>query len=329
MKKLTIGIPTWNRATEIRDALDSVVFQLQEDEKLKNEVEIFVSINASTDNTEDVIKKYQDKFKDIEIRYFVQPVNVGFDRNVDNLFKHAKGEFVWLLSDDDAIEDGAISKVIEIINQNKDNNLGVIFVNYSSYDNSLNKIIGESDPWFLNYQKSQIFFSYEELFTKTNDLGTQMISSNIVNRNAWNNLDLSNYYDSDIIHVFAFLLLHLKKFTTFVEYSKIVKYRTENNEGRWTKIKENPFNLNYSAFVVNNKIISKMNSNIYRFFYKTEFKQLLKGIAYYKSQNYLLDNLSISKSIVAVNGYRLRTFLLIIALYVPNFLYKLIYKLKK
>ena len=57
MKKLTIGIPTWNRAEEIRDALDSVIFQLQEDERLKNEVEIFISINASTDNTEDVLRE--------------------------------------------------------------------------------------------------------------------------------------------------------------------------------------------------------------------------------------------------------------------------------
>ena len=92
--KLTIGIPTWNRSSEIRDAIDSILAQL--DDALRPQVEILISDNASTDATQSVIRSCSERDPAL-FSFHRNPENIGFSRNVDALFRHARGEFVLLL----------------------------------------------------------------------------------------------------------------------------------------------------------------------------------------------------------------------------------------
>jgi len=67
--KLSICIPTYNRAAFLGEALDSVIRQATD------EVEIVVSDNASTDNTEALVREYQARFP--RIRYHKNPGKSG------------------------------------------------------------------------------------------------------------------------------------------------------------------------------------------------------------------------------------------------------------
>ncbi len=112
---LTIAIPTYNGSRWIGSAIDSVLSQL--DGASRGRVEIVVSDNASTDQSPVIIKEYAKQYPEI-ISYFSQAENIGADRNVDSLFHLAKGTYVWVLGDDDLIENGAIEKLLSKFTSN-------------------------------------------------------------------------------------------------------------------------------------------------------------------------------------------------------------------
>ncbi len=97
---VSIGIPTYNRANSyLKQALLSAVNQTY-----KN-IEIIVSDNCSSDDTESVVKA----FNDPRIRYYRQKENVGPLDNRNFCLKQSKGEYFVLLFDDDLIDDDFIS----------------------------------------------------------------------------------------------------------------------------------------------------------------------------------------------------------------------------
>lgn len=105
--KLSICIPTYNRAAFLGEALDSVIRQATD------EVEIVVSDNASTDNTAALVHEYQARFP--RIRYHKNSENLGFDRNILKVVELAEGEYCWLLGSDDALAEGAIVAMLPLL----------------------------------------------------------------------------------------------------------------------------------------------------------------------------------------------------------------------
>ncbi len=103
--KLSVCIPTYNRATFLGAALDSVIRQATD------EVEIVVSDNASTDHTEALVREYQARFP--RIRYHRNPENLGADRNFLKVVELAEGEYCWLLGSDDALGPSALRQVLQ------------------------------------------------------------------------------------------------------------------------------------------------------------------------------------------------------------------------
>ena len=132
-KVLTISIPTYNGSKTIERALDSLFSQLDE---VKN-VEILVSDNKSTDQTAALVKKYPD------VSYYCNEINYGIDKNIALSIEKAKGDYVWVMGDDDYLQPGAIKHVIKVIKTNP--GLGAIFVNYSLYDTE--KELYDKERW--------------------------------------------------------------------------------------------------------------------------------------------------------------------------------------
>ncbi|MCK9613953.1 MAG: glycosyltransferase [Candidatus Omnitrophica bacterium] len=91
---LSICIPTYNRA----DFLKRTLYYLLE--QIDFEItEIIISDNASSDNTEEVIKEYTEHYPCI--KYNRNEKNIGLDDNAIKCIKLASGEYVWFCSDDD------------------------------------------------------------------------------------------------------------------------------------------------------------------------------------------------------------------------------------
>ena len=107
LPKLTICIPTYDRAWAIGEALESVISQATD------EIEIVVSDNASTDNMPEVIAAFQQRFP--RLHYFQSEQNVGCDPNGVRVVELASVEYCWSLGSDDQAEPGAIAAILKAI----------------------------------------------------------------------------------------------------------------------------------------------------------------------------------------------------------------------
>lgn len=108
---LSLCIPTYNREQFLEECLESVVHQDGFDE-----IEIVISDNASTDNTQKLILKYQEQYKNI--KYHKNAENIGAIKNIFNLPSLASWEYVWFLSDDDMLNDIGIMEILHVIKEN-------------------------------------------------------------------------------------------------------------------------------------------------------------------------------------------------------------------
>lgn len=169
---LSICIPTYNRETYLKECLDSIINQ---DWFNEEDIEIVISDNASKDNTSKLVKRYQNKYKNI--RYLKNEKNLGSAKNILNLFLFlAKWKYIWLFCDDDLMSPIWIKKTINTIKKESVD----ILLNYRvDFTDSKNKptnfISNKNGPLILNwvYEFSNFlstdinknFWKYAELFT--------------------------------------------------------------------------------------------------------------------------------------------------------------------
>jgi glycosyltransferase involved in cell wall biosynthesis len=89
--KVSVCIPTYNRAEHLPAALNSVLQQCM------HNFEVVIYDDASTDDTAKIIEQYPYE----RLRYFRQPANVGIARNRNSCLAAARGKYIaWLDSDD-------------------------------------------------------------------------------------------------------------------------------------------------------------------------------------------------------------------------------------
>ena len=94
--RLTILLPTYNRAASLTRAIESVLDQTRGD------FELLISDNASTDETLAVCERFV--ALDPRVSYVRQPVNRGPIANFNWLLSSARSEFLLLLADDDWLD---------------------------------------------------------------------------------------------------------------------------------------------------------------------------------------------------------------------------------
>lgn len=90
---VSIGLPTFNRASILKRAVDSLLAQTY------TNFELIISDNASTDDTEKICREYAQR--DRRVRYFRQEPSIGMMGQFDFLIDKKRGDFYMLASDDD------------------------------------------------------------------------------------------------------------------------------------------------------------------------------------------------------------------------------------
>lgn len=105
---LTIAISTYNRCIFLKECLNSILPQIRDD------VNIIVSDNASTDNTQAMMAEYS---SNPFITYYRKESNTGMDGNFLNCLNKADGKYIHLMSDDDIMLPGTVNAIIECIDQ--------------------------------------------------------------------------------------------------------------------------------------------------------------------------------------------------------------------
>lgn len=108
--RLSVCVPTYNRAALLKEALEALARQGNAD--IFAEVEVLVSDNASTDATQEVLARFQAEHPALPLHSTQHQENVGMDRNILSLVRRARGEYIWIISDDDLLLPGALPKLL-------------------------------------------------------------------------------------------------------------------------------------------------------------------------------------------------------------------------
>ena len=124
MPKVSVIIPTCNRAEYITQAIDSVLAQTYTD------YEIIVVDDGSTDNTKEVMEPYMDR-----IRYIYQE-NAGVSAARNTGIKAAKGDWVAFLDSDDEWLPGKLAVQIRAVERHPQLVAHMVNVNLTNYNDS-------------------------------------------------------------------------------------------------------------------------------------------------------------------------------------------------
>lgn len=104
MKNLvTVAIPTHNREKYIGQSIESALNQTFDN------VELLVVDNHSNDDTRKVVKK----IKNSRVRYIRNRKNIGMMNNWNKCIKHAKGNYIVILGDDDVLHSNFIEESLK------------------------------------------------------------------------------------------------------------------------------------------------------------------------------------------------------------------------
>ena len=122
---ISVVIPAYNVEKYIKKCLDSIIKQ-----GFKN-LEIIVVNNGSTDKTMDVLKKYKDKVRVIDLK----EANLGKARNEG--VKKSKGKYILFVDSDDYLESNALKKIYNFAVKN---DLDLVNFDYNTIKNNKKEI---------------------------------------------------------------------------------------------------------------------------------------------------------------------------------------------
>lgn len=106
---LSLCIPTYNRASYLRNSLETIVAQ---DEFKAGKVEIVISDNASTDNTEEIGKEYAKRYANV--LYFRNEKNIVND-NFPLALSRANGILRRLCNDTLCFREGSLRHMCDVV----------------------------------------------------------------------------------------------------------------------------------------------------------------------------------------------------------------------
>ena len=140
--KFSVLIPSYNGEDIIAIGINSILAQDY------SNLEIIVNDDASTDDTEKVVKKFKDK----RVKFFKNKNNLGYPGNLNQCLSHATGDIIYLLGQDDILSKNAIKLTSKAFQMSPD--IGVVTSPYRQFDESLNVTIRARFP--LNPNQDEV-----------------------------------------------------------------------------------------------------------------------------------------------------------------------------
>ena len=216
--KLSICIPTYNRAELLRDLLTSLI---RETRDLGADVEVVISDNCSDDETPAVVEGYIDK---LNLVYHRNSKNTGVSSNILSVTDHASGLYCWILGDDDLPVPGSIGRVVNIIDNNPEI-LGIV----TGYSYELageksdfinpNSERGFGNPVFKNEDQHGIVTRWEDtiLLSDFAGLHTSIVSC-VFSLSLWNKVKAETFPEmgdsalTTFENTFPYLIIWAKMF---------------------------------------------------------------------------------------------------------------------
>lgn len=159
---LSICIPTYNRA----DTLEQSLKHLVENSEIDDRVEIIVSDNCSTDNTKEVVSRFP------RVKYYCNETNIK-DYNFSKALSYGNGLYLKLLNDTTYFSEGAISKMLLMIEKEKDKTLPLYFCQNAFNYHNCSRFVDSFDMFLevlsVNITWTNVFGIWRKQFMKIED----------------------------------------------------------------------------------------------------------------------------------------------------------------
>lgn len=143
--KVTIGIPTFNRAFLLREAVESVLRQ-----SYRN-IEIIISDNSSTDSTEEVVKNLLERSGNIKINYIKQDEAIPVVDNWLSTLIQADSVYFGWLQDDDLIAPDFVETAVDSLEDVEEATVYCSYAQYAKKPEISGSISIWGNPFHLNW----------------------------------------------------------------------------------------------------------------------------------------------------------------------------------
>jgi glycosyltransferase involved in cell wall biosynthesis len=178
---LTIAIPTYNRAIYLDICLRRISEELDSlSEHAQSLIKIYISNNASTDHTDEIVSKYK-LIKAGKFEFVRNEINIGGDRNVEQCYMSATSTYVWVLGDDDVILTGGLTRVLDVLRRQ---DVDILSIGCKGYVNNHNEKPNTVKQRIKNslhvFRKKSLQKLNAVEFTKRTNISLTFISSLIV-----------------------------------------------------------------------------------------------------------------------------------------------------
>ncbi len=220
--KISICIPTHNRAKFLAETLENVLQQATD------EIEVVIVDGASSDNTKEVAEQYRKKFRNFI--YYRGEKNMGVNRDMGRTIELAHGDYCWMLSDDDCLRPGALNQMLKEIQSGCE----IYLCNVTVCDLSLKPL--RDRQWLSAKVPERIFNLHEkkdfiEYCQNANSIGAlfSYMSSIILRRESWNKTGYHQDFDKTA-YALASSLMSFIKDTCRLKYLRtpLVFWRNDN-----------------------------------------------------------------------------------------------------
>lgn len=222
---LTLGLPVYNGESCIEFTLQSIIDALKNVQDVSL-IEILVSDNMSIDKTSEVVNKFINN--GMEIKYFCNEKNIGYDGNIDAIVQKASGKYVWFLGCGEKVKHDSLLRLIGKLNNGIE--YTNILLDFDIYDERKNTVTDKKIFKFEN----DILLEGKNNF-EYNKYGPA-VSSNIVNKEFWLNVIEKPFVVNGWCHIERILnmiALHENSKTLLLTNPYFTLYREKN--GWWTK----------------------------------------------------------------------------------------------
>lgn len=213
---ISIAIPTFNRATYLKESLIQIQAELRNIPH--GLVEVYVSDNASNDETAEVVASARKN--GLSVRYVRNDHNIGSDANIAQCFNDALGKYVMIMGDDDLFVDGAL---LELVQNLQSAEYGLVCLMPYGFDLDFRSELPPS------IRASNEYLNAGEYLAKIAHLVT-LISACVINKSLLPNVDARQFCGGNLVQVHLCVMAALRaKKNLYVNHYQIAVKR--NNSG--------------------------------------------------------------------------------------------------
>ena len=141
MPRVSVVLPSYNHEKYVRECIQSVLDQTYQD------FEIVITDDGSSDGTVNVIQEFDDS----RIQLYRHTENKGGCTAVNNCIRKAVGEYIAVLSSDDAWEPAKLEKQVEYLNSHPE--IGAVFTKATFVDEASRPVSPENYSGFYKFEK--------------------------------------------------------------------------------------------------------------------------------------------------------------------------------